>query len=184
MRLKSMPLQNENHFYFFEPITGSLLYKDGDNKKIKETKNEIPKVKRCLNCCTNPYLLQKYSPKLHSSKKHYFLIQYAKSLVWLCKYSFLLGKTFSKLGISCFDTTEEAIQFFRKCFPGAVQNDLCYPRALFAASTSKLFKEKGVVFIGVFLPSKSMHAWIIEDNKQPDIYDNMWINFQPVAAIY
>ena len=184
MRLKSIPLQNENHFYFFEPITGSLLYKEGDNKKIKETKNEIPKFKSCSDCCTNPYLLQKYYPKKHTSNNNYFLMQYVKFLVWLCKYSFLLGKTFSKLGISCFDTTEAAILFFRKCFPGAIQNDLCYPRTLFAASTSRLFKEKGVIFIGVFLPSKSMHAWIIEDSKQPDIYDNMWINFQPVAVIY
>lgn len=29
-----------------------------------------------------------------------------------------------------------------------------------------------------------MHAWIVEDGKQPDPFDDMWINFQPVAAIY
>jgi len=41
-----------------------------------------------------------------------------------------------------------------------------------------------VIFIGVFLPSKSMHAWIIEDGIQPDPSDTMWINFQPVAVLY
>jgi len=41
-----------------------------------------------------------------------------------------------------------------------------------------------VIFIGVFLPSNTMHAWIIEDGKIVDPYDGIWLNFQPVAALY
>ena len=101
----------------------------------------------------------------------------------ICKLNFGLGRWFSKLGQPIFKDAGEAIRFFRKYKSGDIQNDLCLPRSLFAASTSKKFKDKGVVFIGVTLPSKSMHAWVIEDGMQPDPYDTMWINFQPVAAI-
>ena len=41
-----------------------------------------------------------------------------------------------------------------------------------------------MIFIGVFLPTKLMHAWIIESGELADQFDDIWINFQPVAAIY
>jgi hypothetical protein len=49
---------------------------------------------------------------------------------------------------------------------------------------SRKFADMGVVLIGVFLPSRSLHAWIIEDGMQPDSSDKQWINFQPVAAVF
>jgi hypothetical protein len=56
-------------------------------------------------------------------------------------------------------------------------------RCLFAASTSKLFREKGAILIGVFLPTNSLHSWIIEEGKIADPNDNIWINYQPIAMI-
>jgi hypothetical protein len=40
-----------------------------------------------------------------------------------------------------------------------------------------------VVVIGVFLPSRAMHAWTIEGNQMADPYDDIWINYQPVAML-
>jgi hypothetical protein len=184
MKLIKLDIQSNNYLYYFEPVLGALLRKRSENQKPKTTNHDVKKVKTCLACCTNPYLLKKTSVQLHPSNSCFFLIWYVKSLVWLCKYSFLIGRIWSRLGFGYFVTSEEAIQFFRKCFSGSIQNDLCYPRTLFAASMSKKFKENGVIFIGVFLPSNTMHAWIIEDGKIADPYDGIWLNFQPVAALY
>lgn len=38
------------------------------------------------------------------------------------------------------------------------------------------------MFIGAFLPSVQMHAWVIEDGMPADPHDDNWINFAPVAA--
>lgn len=184
MKLIKLSIQSNNYLYYFEPILGVLLRKNSADQKSKPTKHDIKKVKAFLECCNNPYLLKKKSVRVYSSNNRFFLIWYVKSLVWLCKYSFLMGRIWSKLGFDYFDTSEEAIHFFRKCFPGSIQNELCYPRALFAASMSKKFKENGVVFIGVFLPSNTMHAWVIEDGNIADPYDCIWLNYQPVAALY
>jgi hypothetical protein len=40
------------------------------------------------------------------------------------------------------------------------------------------------LIIGVFLPSRAMHAWIIENHMQPDPQDRSWTSFQPVALIH
>ena len=45
------------------------------------------------------------------------------------------------------------------------------------------FKKNGVLFIGAQLPLKSLHAWIIEDNFQPDRDDRQWINYRPLLAL-
>jgi len=182
MELKSLLIFNKDSYFFFERFTGSLLVKNGHIQSIH--KPQTPKLAHAITLCNQPYLL-KAQRGSHTSIPNSKLVQlYAKTLVWLCNLSFFLGRCFSLLGIPCFDTTNNAILAFRQCFPSAKQNDLCYSRSLFAASLSKSFKKNGVIFIGVFLPSTSMHAWIIEDGTQPDPYDNMWINFQPVAAIY
>ena len=37
------------------------------------------------------------------------------------------------------------------------------------------------MFIGAFLPSVQMHAWVIEDGMHADVGDNSWTNYTPVA---
>ena len=180
---QSLPIFIKNSCYFFEPITGSLFVINRESQN-KMQKILIPKLAHANEFCTQPYTLT----NKHINKLIVYVsplaIWYAKLLVWLCKHSFFWGRCFAKIGWSCFATTEEAICAFRQIFPFMQQDELCYPRTLFAASLSKTFKANGCIFIGIFLPSKSMHAWIIEKDTQPDPYDNMWINFQPVAALY
>jgi hypothetical protein len=186
-KLADLRIVNENSWYIFEHITGTLLKKDISNfeeitKKINGVSKKVIDIK-CLN--DNPYQLNNKIKNFNLKIKNPQILKlYGVVLTNLTKKSFLLGKLFANMGLINFETSADAINFYRKNIYPTQQNDLCLPRTLFAASSSKLFKQKGVIFIGVSLPSNSMHAWIIEDAKQPDSFDNIWINFQPVAAIY
>jgi len=185
MHILSFQVCREGHLYFLEPLTGILLKKKYDGKSKDLAHIEI-KVKQSLQFVTEPYALQKVqtSYPITSNLSSVSIRLYAKFLIKLCKISFSLSRLLLFYNFKAFENSADAIIAFRRIFPNSVQKDLCLPRAIFAASTSKKFKEKGVIFVGVFLPSKSMHAWVIEDGMQPDPYDNMWINFQPVAAIW
>lgn len=78
----------------------------------------------------------------------------------------------------------EAIAAFCDTIGYKNQKDLCLPRALYAAKTSQRFKEHGVIFIGVFLPSRAMHAWVVEGGQLSDPFDSEWLHHRPVAALY
>lgn len=184
MKFISLPIQFDGKLYKLNPFFGMLL----EFEKYNTDKNIIEprKVIEALGYCDNPYTLTKWKSQeiKKTVNKKPILKFYANFLTNMNKLNFSLGKFCANLGQPVFDNATDSIVFFRNNKPGFIQNDLCLTRSLFAASTSKLFKEKGVIFIGVSLPSNLMHAWIVEDGKQPDPFDDMWINFQPVAAIY
>lgn len=185
MKLFSLPIHFDEKKYALNPVFGMLL--EFENNNIDKTIAIPNKIIKALGYCNNPYTLTKVES---NNIKNALLIKknalkfYSNLLISGNKLNFGLGKFFSNLGRPVFENATDSIVFFRNNKTGVIQNDLCLPRSLFAASTSQLFKEKGVIFIGVSLPSNLMHAWIIEDGKQPDPFDTMWINFQPVAAIY
>ena len=184
MQFIGLPIQLKGKLYKVDPYIGLLLEfkKYKQNVKIKQSEKLIA----ALKYCNNPYTLKPvelHTFKIKSPFHQNLLIFYFEWLIKIYKVNFGIGRWFSICGKPSFEDASQAIVFFRNHKPGKIQNDLCLSRSLFAASTSKKFKKKGVVFIGVFLPSKSMHAWIIEDGIQPDPSDYMWINFQPVAAI-
>lgn len=174
----------EDNSYMFEKNLGLLLKKKCVNKNVNKPSLH-PKVIEALKLNHNPYTLKQPSKieniTIHKST---FMKLYISLLTLSCKIAFSFARIFYLFRIPTFENATESIIFFRNSKKGIIQDDLCLPRSLFAAITSKIFKEKGVIFIGVSLPSKTMHAWIIEDNKQPDPFDSIWINFHPVAAIY
>jgi hypothetical protein len=185
MKFISLPVNFNEKKYELNSIFGMLL--EFENKNSNKTINIPQKVIEALEYCNKPYTLTKIeslSKKKISFIQKHKLSTYAYFITNINKFNFYLVKLFSKIGWPIFENATNSILFFRNNMPSAIQNDLCLPRSLFAASTSILFKEKGVIFIGVSLPSNTMHAWIIEDSKQPDPFDSKWINFQPVAAIY
>jgi hypothetical protein len=144
------------------------------------------KIKNLFNQVVNPYLLKPFCELPNNniiSKTPLYTKLLAKLFTFLCLRSFLFVRLLSNFRLPIFDSTEQAILFYRKLYPKEQQN-LCLPRSLFAACTSKTFKRDGTLFIGVFLPSRAMHAWILEDGKQPDYYDDIWICYQPVAIMY
>lgn len=171
--------------YTFNPVFGYLFKKKlGKNYKTETDKFYINKLKDALNSVSNPFLLVRSELHIYKPERIKKVISiYANVLVNTCQISFILAYFISKIRFPCFINSQEAIVVFRKLFPGVRQNDLCLPRTLFAAATSKNFKKSGVAFIGVFLPLKHMHAWIIEDGMNADPLDDMWICYKPVAAL-
>jgi len=184
MKFISLPIQFEDKVYKFNQYLGLLL--EYEKQKQNGAIMQPEKIILALTYCNNPYdLINKefISVGNKSTFQQKLLIVYLEFLIKMFKLNFFIGKWISVFVKPSFKDASQAIRFFRENKQGKIQNDLCLARSLFAARTSKKFKESGVMFIGVSLPSKSMHAWIIEDGIQPDPLDNMWINFQPDAAI-
>ncbi len=185
MKFISLPIQFDEKRYELNPLFGMLLELKKNNQNLVITTPK--KLTEALEYCNNPFTLKKQDSISKKPTPTYVtktLQLYSNLLININKLNFGLGRVFTVFGKPVFDNASMSISFFRNNKLGAIQNDLCLPRSLFAASTSKKFKENGVIFIGVSLPSNLMHAWIIEDGKQPDPLDTMWINFQPVAAIF
>jgi hypothetical protein len=63
-------------------------------------------------------------------------------------------------------------------------NDRCLQRSLLVAKTSKSFSQSGVLFIGAEFSTGEMHAWVIENQAQPDPDDRTWINYRPLLALH
>ncbi|NDA62831.1 MAG: hypothetical protein EBX50_12425 [Chitinophagia bacterium] len=153
---------------------------------VKSKVELTPKIKIFLHQVHNPYLLKPFCEFPNNNiipKPPFYTKILAKVLTFFCLRSFLFVRLLSNFRFPIFDSTAQAVLYFRKLYPKE-QNNLCLPRSLFAACTSKTFKDEGALFIGVFLPSRAMHAWILENGKQPDYYDDIWICYQPVAVIY
>ena len=109
---------------------------------------------------------------------------YAKLLVWTARYCYPLIYLLSHLRLDIFKNAQQASWAFQQILQKEQQNLLCLPRSIFIATTSKRFREHGTMYIGVFLPSRNMHAWVIEDNMQTDGLDNNWILYQPLIMMY
>lgn len=156
-----------------------------DSKKIFLTNKELPKcIHTQYQIVLNPFKLETPNDDIDDAIVSLFAKLYCKLMVFTCEYSFLGARLLAMVPFVKYNSTKLAIATFKKIYPSNLQQrTLCLPRALFAIATSKSFKKKGVGFIGVFLPSRKMHAWIIEDNKNPDPYDDVWICYQPVTAI-
>lgn len=183
----NLPLKYNDKVYFFNKFFGALLYREvsANEHDIENNFKVIPtRVLNDYQKVLHPYKLTDINDKTLNINVSNAAKLYANILVFICKYSFFFARIFSHLPLTRFENTEQALYVFTSLFPSPFQHDtLCLPRTFFAASTSRSFKKKGTAFIGVFLPTKKMHAWIIEDNKNPDSFDNNWISYQPIIAI-
>ena len=180
LKIQSLNITFENQTFKFNKYFGILNYKENTNKNSAAIDYKVFKY---LYKNNNPYILKKTIIESNSINKKCVII-YGFLLIKIVKYSFFLGKQFLYFRLNKFESSSESISYFRNFINKNEQNDLCLPRTFFAATTSKNFRENGVIFIGVFLPTKLMHAWIIESGELADQFDDIWINFQPVAAIY
>ena len=172
----------QSKIFCFDKLHGCLLYGERNNDANQETQVDLH-----LQNISNPFLLQPtvYTPLQPTSHKRLLTI-YAKVLTWLCRHCYPVAYWISKhISLNAFANSQQAILFYRHIYPSAEkQRRLCLPRAIFAATTSRKFKQHGVMLIGAFLPSTQMHAWVIEDNQQPDLLDNEWICYKPVYILY
>lgn len=179
----SLNIEFQNKVFCFDKLHGCLLYGDINN----DAKHSVVPNDSHFQNVFYPFLLNS-TPlvQLHAIPNIHMLTIYAKVLTWLCHHCYPIAYWISKIiSMNVFTDAQQAILFYRHIYPSAEkQRHLCLPRAIFAATTSRKFSKYGVLYVGAFLPSTQMHAWIIEDNQQPDIWDNEWICYQPVYMMY
>lgn len=179
-------LHEEKHFHI-SGLTGALHALTIPAAAAPRLPKDSPvKLEFSLALCDAPYLLAPLHPANESADaaggKGDYRATLASRAIWLCRRQFYLARLWASFRQPCFDTAAEAIRFFRDHVTGD-QSTLCLPRALFAAKTSRRFVADGVLFIGVFLPARSLHAWVIEGGSLADPCDDAWINYRPVAAL-
>lgn len=182
MTIHHIPISDGSKSYSFNRFWGLLFVRE--ERRINEISISSV-IAPHYECVINPYGLSgQGAAAMRNIDVSSLAVFYAKSLVLACRHSFLLARLLALIPLARFDDTATSIAAFQKIFSGkGNQRTLCLPRTLFALTTSRTFKKDGVAFIGVFLPSKKMHAWIIEGNANPDPKDDVWICYRPVAAI-
>jgi hypothetical protein len=195
MKFIQIPLSCGANRYVLNDYSGNLhtyAPDSGISDELFQKKIANTKLDRALNGCKNPYTLGankginervgQITQKDGVLKGNRMLQNISQRLNFLCRFNFKLACFYTNLQKSFFQTSADALIYYRKNVKGD-QSQLCLPRTLFAAKTSREFKESGVLFIGVFLPSRNMHAWIIENDQVADPVDPGWTNFRPVAAL-
>jgi hypothetical protein len=185
MRLYSVCLSHAGKFIRFGKISGAL-YESVSSVASSDWRVAVypSKIARALELCHHPYRLEPCAEAEHripDETEPSNPDPTAIRLVRFCRTNFLLGRISASLRTPKFETALQAIRHFRGCIKEN-QDSLCLARALYAAKTSRRFAEGGVVFIGVFLPARSMHAWVFEDGRMADPDDHIWINYRPVAV--
>lgn len=191
LALRQIPLVHGGVSYRFSRFSGSLNALTALNENLGGscTGKVSPKLNRAIALCRDPYQLAPAAIQLCNTSANTLGRQdlrrgvaIANDLIRLCRRQFWLACLSSSFRRPLFENSAEAVSFFREAVDGE-QATLCLPRALFAAKTSRAFAADGVIFIGIFLPSRSMHAWVIESNSLADPVDDIWTNYQPVAAL-
>jgi hypothetical protein len=179
-----LPFQDSGgSWWYISPWTGNLI--KSSEKPIARKKNS--RISAALNSCFSPFDCN-WNPnpkKVSLSKKNNNLINKAnKKLFLLGNNRFFLSVIYSRFRIPIFKNTREAFSHIAN-IPGHKDMiaDRCLQRSLLAAKISQSFKLNGVLFIGAEISSGEMHAWIIEENMQPDFEDRSWINYRPLLAI-
>lgn len=167
------------------PLSGSLFCTPTDFISRFQSKNLPTVVKDALNKCNEPYELR--APQANTinssiNQKSLLLIErYFRRVEQLHKLNFFISVGYASLSKNICEDTMTAMRLLNSL--GEEMHDACLAKCLTAAKCSASFKSKGVIFIGAHLPLKAMHAWIIEDDYQPDETDRQWVNFVPLLAL-
>lgn len=155
MKIVSIFANYDNAKYTLNKTFGLLLM----NNNVKFI-NYSDKVESALAKVLNPYklsplkTLKKEKTKLNKT----FITILVKTYTFFCLKSFLFVRLLSFVRFPIFNSTDDAINYYRKFYPNR-QQDLCLPRTLFAATTSKSFKKMGFCLLGCFyLARECMHG--------------------------
>lgn len=188
MTIINNPISFRSRIFQFNKLLGCLVFKERMNVVKDNTRTKVDNIikQQCIDAVVNPFLMRK-RPFRHNGiviNNKYLAKIYARFLTWLCSHCYPLAQLCSHLHFNVFENAGDAARFYYSVYPNEErQRVLCLPRAIFIATTSRRFKEHGVLFIGAFLPTVRMHAWVVEDGMCADIWDNQWFCFQPVMMI-
>jgi hypothetical protein len=186
MKVVILPFQSKEHCFYIAPFSGKL-YKVGQHAFIKQGVDE--KLKIAIDATENPYSFETLKPEDNSKHFEEFklkkLERFHNFLLKLGNKHFFLSRLYAGFCNIMFDNSVEAFDAISKLDKQIKnKNELCLQRSLLVMKTSKEFKNSGVLFIGASFPSGKMHAWIIENGKQPDRLDRNWIMYRPLLALY
>jgi hypothetical protein len=139
-----------------------------------------------LHYCQFPYSLQppdfKQSCAL-DEKQLQTLDKLYERIILLRKINYWLVNQYASSFSPLFTDSLQAFQALAQQNRSALSDRQgCLNRTLAVAKCSVEFQKSGVLFIGADLPQTSLHAWIIEKDYQPDLWDRVWINYLPIAA--
>jgi hypothetical protein len=183
LRFYRLPYYEDNFLWEISPVNGSLLRSEHPSFKIKK----LPlKVKKALESINYPYQIKwDYLPSIReiSSLDKKKIDKYNRLFFKLSNNKFILSILYSFVNAKKFQTTRETFSYISTLPSHKYGSENCFQRSLLAAKISASFKKKGVLFIGAEIATYNMHAWIIEDNEQPDFEDRVWINYRPLLAI-
>lgn len=179
-----LPYQDESGFWWYiSPWSGSLI-----RSPSKPALNKIPKkIISAIESCNNPYECQWNPEKQTTDLKTHSLLtanKFDKRFFLLGNSLFYFSVLYSKIHRPIVSSSKEAFSLISE-LPSHRDSiaDKCLQRSLLAAKISASFPSSGVIFIGAEISSGEMHAWIIENNCQPDFEDRSWINYRPLLAI-
>ena len=161
--------------YFFKKSLGLLLCSEDNGSDCVDCQHTDD-----YSFVANPYLLEKRQVTACTEVPGVGVKFYSRLLLFVCRYCYPLIFFIPKVVRPVYDNAGLANAVFYRLFPAEQQRQLCLPRALFTASLSKRFRTHGTLFIGAFLPTNRLHAWVIEDGMHADVYDNQWIQYTPV----
>jgi hypothetical protein len=183
MKFTLLPHFHEGKSFYISPLTGNLVVNENKISPTGFNQNLV----HALELCDNPYLLKSLK-NIPRYETNYNLISelsvFNKRLMFLNNKRFFFSCLYSSFQNSLYENTIDAFDNIENLEIHKInKGQLCLQRALLAAKTSKSFKNNGVLFIGATLPTRNMHAWIIEDYFQPDREDRMWIMYKPLLAI-
>lgn len=174
-----------NKEYKFNSFWGILTSKKSlKNNIVLELcdKNKATKLPNILEGVRNPYKISGQYPLSEDLEVSKWVRRYAKLLIWSHRHFYPLIWLVSKCRFNIYESGIDAADVFCKIHPLS-QNTLCLPRSVFIATTSKKFQISGAMFIGAYLPSRRMHAWIIEDGINAYRHDHIWINYTPISIM-
>lgn len=182
-----LPFEEDGSWWTICSITGSLIRHPS---KPKDVFDRIPLiVKKALTVCDDPYICKwthKISDKSQdlNSEKQAALVKMHDRLLRISSKRFFMSRLYASLRRPMFETTYQAMASISQ-IPEQFHNreERCLQRSLLAAKTSKSFQEQGVLFIGAMTTNSDMHAWIIENESQPDHEDRGWVNYRPLLAL-
>lgn len=178
-RMRTFDIVFSGERYVFSPILG-WLFRRPQMVQLSVAKMSEGEAKAMAQIA-DPYLLKVRSSSARAVMPAWHRA-YIALLIWAARYCFPLLRLFLLLRLDTYADAGQASEAFYRHKPnGPLQKQLCLSRAVYVATTSRRFRASGTLFIGVFLPLVRMHAWVIEDGMHADVYDFIWINYQPVA---
>ena len=186
MKYYSLAKEHRNAGWYLHPFSGNLhQVSTGDLSQFQS--DTLPKkVLDALQYCHVPYSLK--VPDIQPTntldqKQSNMLDHFYDRILFLRKINYWLVNRYASSSQPIFDDSLQAFQALAQQNRSALTDRQgCLNRTLVVAKSSIEFKKSGVLFIGADLPQTSLHAWIIENDYQPDPWDRDWINYLPIAA--